>query len=464
MNRKYLLPLGLVCVLALVFALSRRERASPAGSRTAMPAAETSIRPSTALPPPAAPVPRDAGTEEGPRREPAAHGRTADAANVSDPLLAALAAETAFRARVRAARMASPSRQVAEGRRLLASGDAEDRALGGILLFLNRALAPRDLHAIVEDKQLSVPLAVADWVRDFGSGDEIAAYGEALAERDISTGELVAFLAESASAPGGGRSALDLLLPRFGGEELAAGLAEIVAAPGVAPDALEQAVFKLLEPENRVFALDVLQAAAARAGEGDLLAENLCKWIDMARLAAAEDEEVPYKVWDTPLRDLSFLADSDAGLAVRTMANYLEYGLRRDDPLFEPVVEEGTWETAREFLEYAVSIRDELLPEERDALERLAANLDRIKAYDPAFAPDTDEDAPPSPHADDEEVPAEILDEEDSALADRLFAEENAGLEDEGPEGEDDWPDLPGGDGDDGFGGGDGADGDAGGA
>ena len=444
MNKKYLLPLGLVCVLALVFVLSRRERAAPAGSELAMPAAGTSQRPSTSLPPPAATAPRgDGGTVEAPRHEPAAHGRTADAANVSDPLLAALGPEMRFRDRVREARKMAPSRQVAEGRRLLSSGNAEDRALGGILLFLNRALSPRDLRAVVEDGTLPVPLAVADWVRDFGSGDEIAAYAAALAERDISTEELVAFLAESASAPGGGRSALDLLLPRFGEEELAEGLAEIIAAPGVSPDALEQAVFKLLEPENRVFALDVLQAAAARAREGDLLAESLCKWIDMARGAAAEDGDVPYKVWDTPLRDLSFLAGSDAGLAVRTMANYLEYGLRRDDPLFEPVVEEGTWETAREFLEYAVSVRDELLPEERDALERLAANLDRIKAYDPAFAPDTDEDAPPSPYADDEEVPAEILDEEDSALADRLFAEENAGKEDEEPEGEDDWPGLP---------------------
>ena len=434
MNKKHLLFLGLICVLALVAVLSRRERGAPAGSEPSMPAVETSQRPSTVLPPP--PEPRGvAGKEDGERREePVAHpprGRTAGSADVSDSLLASLGAQMRFHDRIRAARMASPSRQVAEGRRLLASGDPADRALGGILLFLNGALSGRELHAVVEDKQLSVPLAVADWVRDFGSDDEIAAYAGALSEREIPTEELVAFLAESASAPGGGRSALDLLLPRFDEEELAEGLAEIIAAPGVSPDALEQAVFKLLEPENRVFALDVLQAAAARAKEGDLLAESLCKWIDMARGAAEEDEDVPYKVWDTPLRDLSFLADSDAGLAVRTMANYLEYGLRRDDPLFEPVVEEGTWETAREFLEYAVSIQGELLPEERDALDRLAANLDRIKAYDPAFAPDTDEDAPPSPYADDEEVDAEILDEEDSALADRLFAEENAGDGDE---------------------------------
>jgi len=298
----------------------------------------------------------------------------------------------------------------------------------------------KDLAAVANDGELLVPLTVFDWVRDFGSADEIAAFHAALDERVLSTEELAEYLSGSASLPGGGRSALDLYLPRFDEETVAEALSEVVSAPGVAPDALEQAVFKLLEPEHRVFALDVLQAAAATAGEGGLLAENICKWIDMARLAASEDGEVDYKVWDTPLRDLSFLADSDAGLAVRTMANYLEYGVRRDDADFEPVVEEGSWETAREFLEYAVSIRDGLLPEEQDALTRLAANLDRLKAYDPAFAPDDNPDAADSPYADDEEVPMEVLDEEDSALADRIFAEENAQDDEEEPEEED--PDL----------------------
>lgn len=439
MIKKILLPLSLIFVLALVFALSRRDRSASAGTEPSMPAHEPSRRPSTTLPPPVVPV---LGSGE----EPAAHpprGRMVDAADVSDPLLAALSAQMRFNDRVRTMGLASPSQQLAEARRLLASGDAEDRALGGVLLFLNGQLSGRDLRAVVEDGKLAVPLTVADWVRDFGSDEEIAAYAAALSEREISTDELVAFLEKSASAPGGGRSALDLLLPRFDEDNLAEGLAEIISAPGVSPDAVEQAVFKLLEPENRIFALDVLQATAARAKEGDLLAESLGKWIDMAREITAEDEYVPYKVWDTPLRDLSFLADSDAGLAVRTVANYLEYGLRRDDPLFEPVVEEGTWETAREFLGYALSIQDKLLPEERDALDRLAANLDRIKAYDPAFAPDTDEDAPPSPYADDEEVDVEILDEEDAALADILFAQDDDGEEVEEPEEEDGWGDLP---------------------
>jgi hypothetical protein len=425
MNKKHLLLPGLVCVLALAFVMLRRERNAIGIPDTPPPPAGTvALRPSTSLPPPS---PRKAGKAGPPAATPAVREHAPpEPVRDGDPLLAAFRPQMRFNERVRQASLLPASRQVSDARHLLGSDSAEDRALGGVLLFLNGQLTGRDLASVVQDDRLLVPLTVFDWVRDFGADGEIAFFAESLGERDISTEELAAFLADSASAPGGGRSALDLLLPRFDEESLAPELAEIIAAPGVAPDVLEQAVFKLVEPENRVFALDVLQAAAGRAGEGYLLAENICKWIDMARLAASEDGEVDYKVWDTPLRDITFLADSDAGLAVRTMANYLEYGIRRDDPAFEPVVEEGSWETAREFLEYAVSVRDELLPEERDALERLAANLDRLKAYDPAFAPDTDEDAPPSPYADDEEVDAEILDEEDSALADKLFAEDDS--------------------------------------
>ena len=427
MIKKYWLPLGLVCALLAVFGLLRRERGSIGIPATPPPSAETmSHRPST-VPPPA---PRKTEKKPGAAAGPATREHTPPApVRDDDPLLAALQPQMRFNERVRQASQLPASRQIADARRYLESDSPEDRALGGVLLFLNGQLANRDLAAIVGDGQLFVPLTVFDWVRDFGADDEIASYADALGERDISEEELAAFLADSASLPGGGRSALDLYLPRLDEEFLAEALSEVVSSPGVSPDVLEQAVFKLVEPENRVFALDVLQAAAARAGEESLLVDNLCKWIDMARLATNDEEAVEYKVWDTPLQDISFLAGSDAGLAVRTMANYLEYGLRRDDPDFEPVVEEGSWEVARDFLDYAVSVRDCFPPEDQDAISRLAANLDRLKAYDPAFAPDTDDDAPPSPYADDEEVDMEILYEEDSALADRLFAEENADSE-----------------------------------
>lgn len=425
MIKKYGLPLGLVCALLAVFVSLRRERGAIGIPASPPPSAQTmSRRPSTVPPPPS---PRKAEKRPGaaPGTAPREHAPAAPVRD-GDPLLVGLRIQMRFNDRVREASLLPASRQVAEARRLLASGSPEDRALGGVLLFLNGRLANRDLASVVHDPHLLVPLTVLDWVRDFGADAEIAAFAAALSGRDVSTGDLAAFLADSASMPGGGRSALDLYLPRLDEEFLAESLAGVVSAPGVSPDVLEQAVFKLVEPENRVFALDVLQAAAGRADAESLLVDDLCKWIDMARLTTNDADAVEYKVWDTPLQDISFLAGSDAGLAVRSMANYLEYGLRRDDPDFEPVVEEGSWDVAREFLEYAVSVRDFLLPEDRDALSRLAASLDRLKAYDPAFAPDTDDDAPPSPYADDEEVDIETLYEEDSALADRLFAEENA--------------------------------------
>ena len=429
MIKKYWLPVGLVFVLLVVFALLRRERNTIGIPDTPPPSTETMAhRPSTTPP---SPSPRKTEKVPAPPVKQAAREQApTPPARDNDPLLRALRNQMRFNERVREASGLPASRQVAEAHRLLGSGSAEDRALGGVLLFLNGQLATRDLASVVEDEQLLVPLTVFDWIRDFGADDEIAAFAETLGERDIATEDLAAFLADSASVPGGGRSALDLYLPRLDEEFLAEALSKVVSAPGVSPDVLEQAVFKLVEPENRIFALDVLQAAAARAGEESLLVDNLCKWIDMARLYTNDVDDVDYKVWDTPLQDITFLAGSDAGLAVRTMANYLEYGLRRDDPIFEPVIEEGSWEVAREFLEYAISVRDYLLPEDQDAISRLTANLDRLKAYDPAFAPDIDEDAPPSPYADDEEVDPEILAEEDSALADELFAAENAASED----------------------------------
>jgi hypothetical protein len=152
----------------------------------------------------------------------------------------------------------------------------------------------------------------------------------------------------------------------------------------------------------------------------------------MAHLSDPDDEEVPYKVWDTPIRELSFLADSDLGLAVRTVANYLEYGLRRDDPDFEPVVEEGAYETAKTLLDRALASRETLLPEEADALDRLSANVERLINYDPAFVVDENESDPDF----DEEVDVEILDAEDAYLADLLAEDE----EDEEDEDEDDPP------------------------
>lgn len=352
----------------------------------------------------------------------------------SDPTLRSLQPELAFAKRVRELRTLATSAQIAKGRELLSSSSPEDRALGGVLLFLNASLNDRLAQFVADDRSLAVPLVVFDWIRDFGADDEIAAFAALLGDRDIPTEELVAYASGSAAQPGGGRSALDLLIPRFDEEELEDGLLPVASAKGASYDVREQALFKLFEPEFKNSGLEALETLSDGVSEGDssLLAEAAAKWSALAHLSDAENEEVPYKVWDTPLRDVTFMADSDTRLTVRDMANYLEYGLRRDDPDFEPVIEEGTWQAAKDFLDRALSSRATLLPEDAEALDRIAASLDRLKAYDPAFAPGADEDDPFA----DEVISDEILNAEDFYVAEYLTADE----EGEDPDEEEDPP------------------------
>ncbi len=355
-----------------------------------------------------------------------------------------------FSARVRAARALSVSRQVSEGRRLLKARTAEDRALGGILLFLNGEFDWDASAAVAKDENLIVPLAVFDWIRDLGTEEEATAFSSALKARDIPDDELVAWLETSASLFAGGRSALDLLLGHHDEETVADALEPVILAPGVAYDVREEALFKLLEPENKSTGLELLEKLASEQKDANTLwAQSLAKWTAMAHLSDPDDEEVPYKVWDTPIRELSHLAESDLGLAVRTLANYLEYGLHRDDPDFEPVVEEGAYDIAKAFLDRARAEAESLLPEEADALDRLAASVERLVSYDPAFVTDENEFADDF----DEEIDVEILDAEDAYLADLLAADdeddEDDGDEENDDDDEDDEDDGNDGDGED---------------
>lgn len=356
----------------------------------------------------------------GPR--PAAPRASRPPVAASDPTLRSMQPELAFAKRVRELRALAASAQVAKGRELLSSSSAEDRALGGVLLFLNASLNDRLAQFVADDRSLTVPLVVFDWIRDFGADDEIAAFAALLGDRDIPTEDLVAYASGSAAQPGGGRSALDLLIPRFDEEELEEGLLPVASAKGASYDVREQALFKLFEPEFKSSGLEALEALSAGVSGGDasLLSEAAAKWAELAHLSDEENKEVPYKVWDTPLRDVTFMAGSDSGLSVRDMANYLEYGLRRDDPDFEPVIEEGTWQAAKDFLDRALSARASLLPEDAEALDRIVASLDRLKAYDPAFAPGADEDDPLA----DEVISDEILNAEDFYVAEYLTADE----------------------------------------
>ena len=93
------------------------------------------------------------------------------------------------------------------------------------------------------------------------------------------------------------------------------------------------------------------------------------------------------KTWDAEARVVFYLSQSDSALPARDIANYLEYALRRDDPEFPPIVEEGTWEFANECFDRLSARRDTLPQEEIDALDRIAVSLDRLVEYDPAFNP-----------------------------------------------------------------------------
>ena len=419
-----LLGAAFVATLLLAWAASRRSlsRTDPVpGARISASAGVTgSLRPSApSIAPHTAPDGVAAAPEETRTVAPRASRPRVDA---DDPVLHSLQPELAFANRIRELRALAGSAQIAKGRELLSSSSAEDRALGGVLLFLNASLNDRLMQFVADDRSLSVPLVVFDWIRDFGSDDEIAAFAALLGDRDIPTEDLVAYASASAAQPGGGRSALDLLIPRFDEEELEEGLLPVASAKGASYDVREQALFKLFEPEFRNAGLASVEelAAGLPADGSSLLAEATAKWSALAHLSDEDIKEVPYKVWDTPLRDVSFMAESGSGLAVRDMANYLEYGLRRDDPDFEPVIEEGTWQAAKDFLDRAQTSRAALLPEDAEALDRIAACLDRIKAYDPAFAPGADEDDP----LDDQVISDEILNAEDFYVAEYLTSDD----------------------------------------
>ncbi len=358
-------------------------------------------------------------------------------------VLPELGVQLRFKARLENLLNLPEEKRVADGRPLLVSRDAGKRALGAILLFLNQELDDAALASVAGDRDLLVPMAVFDWVRDFGSIDEVAAFAAALKTRNVSDADLTAFLENSAELPAGGRSALDLLLSRHNEESAADALLPVVTAPGVAYDVREQAVFKLLEPDFRSMRPELFEKMDLwQNGGGAAVSESAAKWKNVAALSEDQVAEVPYKVWDISIRDLSYLAKADTGLPVRTMSNYLEYGLRRDNPLFEPVIEEGSFEIAKAFLDAAAASSETLIPEEADALDRLSACVKRLVDYDPAFV--VDENAFSADY--DEEIDVEVLNAEDAYIAELLAADD---VEDEEEDQEPDADEVPDGEPDD---------------
>lgn len=327
-----------------------------------------------------------------------------------DPALASMASELAFSQSVRdaLAKLGEGDELRRESARLLDSERPEDRALAGVLLFFLDELSGKVLDDILDDEDMLVPLIVCDWIRDNGSETEADDFKAAFAARDYSAEDFRDFAMVSAGLPGGGRSALDAFLSLHAEDGVPVeDLAAIVASTNASYDVREQAFFKLLEPETRKEAEAALDAFAAglTPASGALDPFVASKMAELAQVSNPDGDEE--KIWDAESAVVFFLSQTEGGLQARDLANYLEYALRRDDPEFPPIIEEGTWEFANDFLLAARERIDGLPRADADALERIAASLDRLAEYDPAFNPfetlEDDEEAEDSPFGDAED-------------------------------------------------------------
>ena len=247
------------------------------------------------------------------------------------------------------------------------------------------------------------------YLRRLGAGGRVVQELEDAAATELETlgrmanltaDDLLALAADSAGLSGGGRSALDLFLARFPEDGVPVeALSALVASRGASYDVREQALFKLLEPATRPAGEAALRAFSDSLApeDGDLLPFAAGKLAELAGVSNPDGDDE--KVWDSEAPVVFFLANAEGGLQARDLANYLEYALRRDDPEFPPVVELGTWEFANDFLLESKDRIGDFPPSERAALDRIAASLDRLVEYDPAFNPfetvedDGDEDA-----------------------------------------------------------------------
>ena len=358
-----------------------------------------------------------------------------------DPALVTLENERKFSELVWSLMKSPPDDFEAQRQKWLVSENPADRALAGVLDFLSDSLEGDRLEQVASDQDPLVPLTILDWVRDFGSEEDILALREAIALRDLSQDYLLQVAKSSTSTIGGGRSALDLWLASFDGEPIPSdAVASIITAPDASYDVRAQAFFKLLEPETREAALKSLDKFAGELTDasGVLLSQTARKWKELSEISNADGDDE--KIWDAEAPVVFFLSQSDSALPARDLANYLEYALRRDDPEFPPIVEEGTWEFANECFDRLSAQRDTLSKEELDALDRIAVSLDRLVEYDPAFNPfETVEDDGDEPDEDDGEDEAD--DDEDDADDVDDADEEADGADDEADDEEDETGD-----------------------
>ena len=273
------------------------------------------------------------------------------------------------------------------GRPMLSSTNPTLRALGGVLLSKANALDEAALRQIVADEDLAVPFLVMEWIRDYGSAEQIAAFAEAWTARAVPADQLADALLEGHFAVGGGRAALDQLVAELPPEDREDALRQIAAEPELAYDV-------------RMRSLLVLGESAAADAYRETLADlrdSAAEEDEIWREALARLEERCYDDEGIELlpanrittRDLYQILFNDYPNMVRDVALYLE------DRLLNPDVEieSGSAELVGNFLkEFPESNRDWNV-EDEEVLVRLSSLQVRLAdrehaADEPAAAPE----------------------------------------------------------------------------
>lgn len=239
------------------------------------------------------------------------------------------------------------------GRPMLSSTNPTLRALGGVLLSKANALDEAALRQLVADEDLVVPFLVMEWIRDYGSSGQIAAFTDALAARDVPADELADAILEGHFAVGGGRVALDSLASELPPEDRWDALLEIAEEPDLAYDVRMRSLMVLGASAD---------AEAYREALGNLrnsASEEELAWTEaLTRLQERiyDDEGLALLPANRiTTRDLYQILFNDYPYMVRDIALYLE------DRLLHPdlEIESGSAELVGNFLkEFPESDRD----------------------------------------------------------------------------------------------------------
>ena len=273
------------------------------------------------------------------------------------------------------------------GRPMLSSTNPTLRALGGVLLSKANALDEAALRQLVADEDLAVPFLVMEWIRDYGSAEQIAAFAEALAAREIPADQLADAISDGHFAVGGGRAALDRLVVELPPEDREDALLQIAEEPELAYDVRMRSLMVLgesAEADSYREALGELRNSATE--EDEIWREALARLEE--RIYDDEGIELlPANRITT--RDLYQILFNDYPNMVRDVALYLE------DRLLNPDVEieSGSAELVGNFLkEFPESNRDWNV-EDEEVLVRLNALQVRLAdrehaADEPSAAPE----------------------------------------------------------------------------